>query len=77
MNADRLPPVAPEVTATLVEGLSPRLRKRLDAAVTKLAGGTANRVIVDARGQKTETRTYAGQQPTDPAYGGGLGVPYT
>ncbi len=42
-----------------------------------LAGGTANRVIVDARGQKTETRTYAGQQPTDPAYGGGLGVPYT
>ncbi|MDX3738079.1 hypothetical protein [Streptomyces sp. ID01-15D] len=37
MNAAQLPPVAPEVTATIVEGLSPRLRKRLDAAVTKLA----------------------------------------
>ncbi|MEU4173812.1 hypothetical protein [Streptomyces sp. NPDC026589] len=36
MNDDRLPPVAPEVTATLVEDLSPRLRKRLDAAVTKI-----------------------------------------
>lgn len=36
MNDDRLPSVAPEVTATLVEDLSPRLRKRLDAAVTKL-----------------------------------------
>ncbi|GGS42605.1 hypothetical protein GCM10010221_47110 [Streptomyces parvus] len=43
MNADRLPPVAPEVTATLVEGLSPRLRKRLDAAVTKLAARPVHR----------------------------------
>ncbi|MFF1510061.1 hypothetical protein [Streptomyces sp. NPDC058326] len=36
MTAIPLPPVAPEVTATLVEDLSPRLRKRLDAAVTKV-----------------------------------------
>ncbi|MFC8660990.1 hypothetical protein ACFUI0_02070, partial [Streptomyces sp. NPDC057199] len=33
-----LPPVAPAVTAELVQGLTPRLRKRLDAGVTKLAG---------------------------------------
>ncbi|MFE6730922.1 hypothetical protein ACFVDN_23890, partial [Streptomyces californicus] len=43
MNADQLPPVAPEVTATLVETLSPRLRKRLDAAVTKLDARPAHR----------------------------------
>ncbi|WP_243460289.1 hypothetical protein [Streptomyces sp. M54] len=43
MNADQLPPVAPEVTATLVETLSPRLRKRLDAAVTKLGARPAHR----------------------------------
>ncbi|MDX3506497.1 hypothetical protein PV689_31765 [Streptomyces sp. ATCC51928] len=43
MNDDRLPPVAPEVTATLVEDLSPRLRKRLDAAVTKLAARPTHR----------------------------------
>ncbi|NEB86243.1 hypothetical protein G3I43_18985, partial [Streptomyces anulatus] len=43
MNADRLPPVAPDVTATLVENLSPRLRKRLDAAVTKLGARTTRR----------------------------------
>ncbi|MFB8379842.1 hypothetical protein [Streptomyces rubiginosohelvolus] len=43
MNAARLPSVAPEVTATLVEGLSPRLRKRLDMAVTKLAARPAHR----------------------------------
>ncbi|MGW0641788.1 hypothetical protein [Streptomyces badius] len=43
MNAEGLPPVAPEVTATLVEGLSPRLRKRLDAAVTKLAARPTRR----------------------------------
>ncbi|MEV1010983.1 hypothetical protein [Streptomyces sp. NPDC049881] len=33
-----LPPVAPAVTAGLVAALSPRLRKRLDAATAKLAG---------------------------------------
>lgn len=43
MNAAPLPSVAPEVTATLVEGLSPRLRKRLDMAVTKLAARPAHR----------------------------------
>ncbi|WGP14045.1 hypothetical protein [Streptomyces sp. SH5] len=62
MNADRLPPVAPEVTATLVEGLSPRLRKRLDTAVTKLAARPAHRdgdtttIEVD---EETELRLHA------------------
>ncbi|MGW0599528.1 hypothetical protein ACWD11_20560 [Streptomyces sp. NPDC002776] len=48
-----LPPVAPDVTAELVEALSPRLRKRLDAGVAKLAGrpavvnGDTVRVAVD------------------------------
>jgi hypothetical protein len=62
MNADRLPPVAPEVTATLVEDLSPRLRKRLDAAVTKLGTRTRHRdgdtvtIQVDA---ETELRLHA------------------
>lgn len=39
-----LPPVAPEVTAELVGALSPRLRKRLDAGIAKLA---ARPVVVD------------------------------
>ncbi|MGW7357226.1 hypothetical protein ACWGI0_11510 [Streptomyces sp. NPDC054802] len=38
-----LPPVAPSVTAELVEALSPRLRKRLDAGVAKLAARPAVR----------------------------------
>ncbi|MEV4035955.1 hypothetical protein [Streptomyces umbrinus] len=48
-----LPPVAPAVTAELVQGLTPRLRKRLDASVTKLAGrpsvrdGDTVRIAVD------------------------------
>ncbi|MFH8468487.1 hypothetical protein [Streptomyces sp. NPDC017991] len=48
-----LPPVAPSVTAALVEGLTPRLRKRLDAGVTKLADrpcvrdGDTVRIAVD------------------------------
>ncbi|WP_405957801.1 hypothetical protein [Streptomyces phaeochromogenes] len=48
-----LPPVAPAVTAELVQGLTPRLRKRLDAGVTKLAGrpsvreGDTVRIAVD------------------------------
>ncbi|MGV9900750.1 hypothetical protein ACWDVV_43565, partial [Streptomyces tendae] len=33
-----LPPVDPSVTAQLVAALTPRLRKRLDAGVAKLAG---------------------------------------
>ncbi|MFJ9194809.1 hypothetical protein [Streptomyces globisporus] len=62
MNAARLPSVAPEVTATLVEGLSPRLRKRLDAAVTKLAArpthrdGDTTTIDVD---DETELRLHA------------------
>ncbi|MGW1717377.1 hypothetical protein [Streptomyces sp. NPDC002156] len=48
-----LPPVAPAVTAELVEALTPRLRKRLDAGVAKLAGrpvvvdGDTVRIAVD------------------------------
>ncbi|MFF8555940.1 hypothetical protein ACF058_24290 [Streptomyces sp. NPDC015501] len=62
MNTAQLPPVAPEVTATLVEGLSPRLRKRLDAAVTKLGArpthreGDTARIEVD---DETELRLHA------------------
>lgn len=37
MNPNDLPPVAPDVTAAIVETLTPRLRKRLDAAIAKLA----------------------------------------
>lgn len=39
----QLPPVAPAVTAELVAALSPRLRKRLDAGVSKLAARPAVR----------------------------------
>ncbi|MEU1122194.1 hypothetical protein ABZ371_01040, partial [Streptomyces sp. NPDC005899] len=62
MNADRLPPVAPEVTATLVENLSPRLRKRLDAAVTKLGARPAHRhgdTVTIAVDDETELRLHA------------------
>ncbi|MFH8804157.1 hypothetical protein ACH4F6_31965 [Streptomyces sp. NPDC017936] len=38
-----LPPVAPSVTAELVEALSPRLRKRLDSGIAKLASRPAVR----------------------------------
>ncbi|WP_109000607.1 SWIM zinc finger family protein [Streptomyces rishiriensis] len=53
MSQDLLPPVAPSVTAELVEALSPRLRKRLDAGVAKLAArpvvreGDTVRIAVD------------------------------
>lgn len=53
MSQDLLPPVAPFVTAELVEALSPRLRKRLDAGVAKLAArpvvreGDTVRIAVD------------------------------
>lgn len=62
MNADRLPPVAPEVTATLVEDLSPRLRKRLDATVTKLGARPTHRVgdtVTIAVDDETELRLHA------------------
>ncbi|WP_235882267.1 hypothetical protein [Streptomyces apricus] len=48
-----LPPVAPSVTAELVAGLTPRLRKRLDAGIGKLADrprvrdGDTVRIAVD------------------------------
>ncbi|MFD6987090.1 RHS repeat-associated core domain-containing protein, partial [Streptomyces sp. NPDC059956] len=40
-------------------------------------GGTASRTITDALGRTTETRTYAGEQPNDAAYGATLGTAYT
>lgn len=49
----QLPPVSPSVTAELVEALSPRLRKRLDAGVARLAArpvavdGDIARIAVD------------------------------
>ncbi|GAA3491448.1 hypothetical protein [Streptomyces cremeus] len=62
MTTTPLPPVAPEVTATLVEDLSPRLRKRLDAAVAKLAARPARRdgdTVTIAVDDETELRLYA------------------
>lgn len=58
----QLPPVAPGVTATLVENLSPRLRKRLDAAVTKLGARPTRRdgdTVVIAVDDETELRLHA------------------
>ncbi|MGW3403728.1 hypothetical protein ACWDPI_19445, partial [Streptomyces zhihengii] len=62
MTAAQLPPVAPEVTATLVEDLSPRLRKRLDGAVTKLGARPAHRdgdTVTIAVDDETELRLHA------------------
>ncbi|MGA5045967.1 hypothetical protein [Streptomyces arboris] len=62
MTAALLPPVAPEVTATLVEDLSPRLRKRLDAAVTKLGTRPTHRdgdTVTIAVDDDTELRLHA------------------
>lgn len=62
MTAAQLPPVAPEVTATLVEDLSPRLRKRLDAAVTKLSSRPTHRdgdTVTIAVDDDTELRLHA------------------
>ncbi|MFD3533229.1 hypothetical protein [Streptomyces sp. NPDC058664] len=62
MTAAQLPPVAPEVTATLVEDLSPRLRKRLDAAVTKLGARPARRdgdTVTIEVDDETELRLHA------------------
>ncbi|MFJ9977916.1 hypothetical protein [Streptomyces cyaneofuscatus] len=62
MTAASLPPVAPEVTATLVEDLSPRLRKRLDAAVTKLGSRPTHRdgeTVTIAVDDDTELRLHA------------------
>jgi hypothetical protein len=38
---DRLPPVTPDVAAAAVEGLTSRLRKKLDAAIEQYAAGPA------------------------------------
>ncbi|MEU9175262.1 RHS repeat-associated core domain-containing protein [Streptomyces sp. NPDC048550] len=47
-------------------------------ATTAVQGGTASRKITDALGRTTETRTYGGTTPNDPAYGGTApGTPYT
>ncbi|MEW1692921.1 hypothetical protein ACIQOF_36120 [Streptomyces sp. NPDC091265] len=62
MTAAQLPPVAPEVTATLVEDLSPRLRKRLDAAVAKLGTRPTHRdgdTLTIAVDDETELRLHA------------------
>ncbi|MER5893928.1 hypothetical protein [Streptomyces sp. NPDC001876] len=62
MTAAQLPPVAPEVTATLVENLSPRLRKRLDAAVAKLGARPAHRdgdTVTIAVDDETDLRLHA------------------
>lgn len=46
-------------------------------ATSAVSGGRATRVITDALGRAVERREYAGPDPADAAYGGGLGVPYT
>lgn len=46
-------------------------------ATTARTGGEATRSITDIRGNIIESRTYAGEQPTDPEYGGTApGMPY-
>ncbi|MFD5541395.1 hypothetical protein ACFWIJ_27130 [Streptomyces sp. NPDC127079] len=61
-----LPAVAPVVTAELVAALSPRLRKRLDAGVAKLAGrpvvrdGDTVRITVDDEGSVLELHAPGG-----------------
>ncbi|MFJ9537082.1 RHS repeat-associated core domain-containing protein [Streptomyces sp. NPDC101225] len=46
-------------------------------ATTALEGGSAQRTISDVRGQTTETREYAGENPADNDFGTGLGSSYT
>ncbi|MGW6709677.1 RHS repeat-associated core domain-containing protein, partial [Streptomyces sp. NPDC054956] len=47
-------------------------------ATTAVQGGSATRTITDALGRTTETRTYSGTTPNDPAYGGTApGAAYT
>ncbi|MFF6873667.1 polymorphic toxin-type HINT domain-containing protein [Streptomyces sp. NPDC012450] len=46
-------------------------------ATTAQQGGTATRTITDVLGRTVETRTYAGTQPDDTAYGATLGASYT
>ncbi|MFJ9562067.1 hypothetical protein ACIRQQ_18710 [Streptomyces fuscichromogenes] len=67
MSTEReLPAVAPAVTAELVAALTPRLRKRLDAGVAKLADrpvvrdGDTVRITVDDEGSTLELHAPAG-----------------
>ncbi|MFF5147133.1 hypothetical protein ACFY6U_46740 [Streptomyces sp. NPDC013157] len=67
MSTEReLPAVAPAVTAELVAALSPRLRKRLDAGIAKLADrpvardGDTVRVTVDDEGSELELHAPGG-----------------
>ncbi|MEW1777711.1 hypothetical protein [Streptomyces sp. NPDC086777] len=67
MSTEReLPGVAPAVTADLVAALSPRLRKRLDAGIAKLADrpvvrdGDTVRVTVDDEGSELELHAPGG-----------------
>ncbi|WP_079159911.1 RHS repeat-associated core domain-containing protein [Streptomyces pactum] len=46
-------------------------------ATTALDGGSAQRTITDIRGRTTETRSYAGENPADAAFGTGPGASYT
>lgn len=46
-------------------------------ATSAPSGGNANRTIIDHLGRTTETRTYAGTQPDDTAYGAASGPSYT
>ncbi|MFD3336671.1 RHS repeat-associated core domain-containing protein [Streptomyces sp. NPDC058700] len=46
-------------------------------AATAQQGGTATRTITDPLGRTTETRTYAGTQPDDTAYGAAADTSYT
>ncbi|MEV7323224.1 hypothetical protein [Streptomyces sp. NPDC093970] len=61
-----LPAVAPAVTAELVAALTPRLRKRLDAGIAKLAerpsvrDGDTVRITVDDEGSELELRATDG-----------------
>ncbi|MER7188153.1 hypothetical protein ABT404_53355, partial [Streptomyces hyaluromycini] len=67
MSTEReLPAVAPAVTAELVAALSPRLRKRLDAGIAKLADrpvvrdGDTVRITVDDEGSELELHAPGG-----------------
>ncbi|MGW3118504.1 RHS repeat-associated core domain-containing protein [Streptomyces sp. NPDC001107] len=46
-------------------------------ATTAVNGGSAVRTITDALGRTTERRDYAGTDPSDTAYGAGVGATYT
>ncbi|MFJ2376582.1 polymorphic toxin-type HINT domain-containing protein [Streptomyces sp. NPDC087769] len=46
-------------------------------ATTAVKGGNATRTITDVLGRTAETRTYAGTEPNDTAYGATTGTAYT